>query len=99
MRNSAHVLAPIIIPRAVAVWGWTRLLFAALPMAVGEPFGSMSPPPIAIVLFACIVGLIDVHVRRERLLWANLSVKPVTLCAWYAAAAIPAECLLVVALR
>lgn len=93
------IAIPVICPRAVVVWGLTRLVFAALPMAIGEPFGSVSPSPIAIVLFAGVVGLIDIHVRGERILWANLGVRSVVLYGLYAATAIPAELLLALALR
>lgn len=99
MRTAAQIAIPVIAPRAVIVWALTRLVFAALPMAIGEPFGSISPSPLAVVLFAGIVGLIDVHVRTERILWANLGVRSVVLYAIYAAAAIPAEFLLAVALH
>lgn len=99
MRTTAQIAIPVIAPRAVVVWGLTRLVFAALPMAIGEPFGSISPSPFAVVFFAGVVGLIDVHVRGERILWANLGVTSIVLYAVYAAAAIPAELLLALALR
>ena len=99
MRATAQVAVPVIAPRSVVVWGLTRLVFAALPMAIGEPFGSISPSPVAVVLFAGVVGLIDVHVRGERILWANLGVRSIVLYAIYAATAIPAELLLAFALR
>jgi hypothetical protein len=99
MRNAAQIAIPVIVPRAVVLWALIRLVFAALPMAIGEPFGSISPSPIAIVLLSGVVGLIDVRVRGERILWANLGAKPIGLCAVYSAAAIPAECLLALALR
>jgi hypothetical protein len=50
--------------------------------------------PIAIVLLCGVVGLVDVSVRGERILWANLGVQLMVLYAAYAAAAVPAECLL-----
>ena len=75
------------------------MVAAAVPLAAGAAFGSISPSPIAIVLLSGVVGLIDVHVRGERILWANLGVAPRDLYALYAAAAIPAECLLALALR
>jgi hypothetical protein len=99
MRTAAQIAVPVIVPRAVVVWGLSRLVFAALPMAIGEPFGSIPPSPIAVVLLAGLVGLIDVHVRTERILWANLGVKSSALYGVYAAAAIPAEFLLALALR
>ena len=98
MRNAAQITIPVIVPRAVVVWGLARLLFAVLPMAIGEPFASISPSPIAVVFLAGFVGLVDVRVRGERILWANLAVTPLVLYAVYAAAAIPAECLLALAL-
>jgi hypothetical protein len=99
MRNAARIAIPVIAPRAVVVWALTRLVFAALPLAISEPFGSIPPSPIAVVLLAGVVGLIDVRIRGERILWANLGAKPMTLYAIYAAAAVPAECLLALALR
>lgn len=51
------------------------------------------------VMLAGIVGLIDVRVRGERLLWANLAVRSSILFAIYAAVAIPAELVLSLALR
>ena len=98
MRTPAQVAVPIVVPRALVVWGVTRLMFAALPMAIGEPFGSISPSPVAVVFFAGIVGLIDVSIRREQILWANLSVKRRVLYALYAAAALPGEIMLALAL-
>jgi hypothetical protein len=91
MQSAVRIAIPVIAPRAVVVWGLTRLIFAALPMAIGEPFGSIPPSPIGVVFLAGFVGLVDVHVRGERILWANLATKPSTLYAIYAAAAIPAE--------
>ena len=99
MRNAARIAIPVIIPRAVIVWGLTRLVFAVLPLVMGEPFGSMPPSPIAVVLLGGLIGLIDVRVRGERILWANLGVKIPGLYSAYAAAAIPAECVLAIALR
>lgn len=99
MHAAARIAIPVILPRAVVVWGLTRLVFAALPMAIGLPFGSIPPSPIGVVLLSGVVGLIDVRVRGERILWANLGVTPIGLYAVYAAAAIPAECLLALSLR
>lgn len=99
MRNAAWVAAPVLIPRAVVVWTLVRLMFAVLPMAIGAPFGSMSPPPVAVIFLAGIVGLIDIHVRRERILWGNLGVTSTVVYAMYAGAAVPAEFLLALALR
>ena len=98
-RSAAQVAVPVIAVRAVVVWGLTRLLFAALPLAIGAPFGSIPPSPIGIVFFAGFVGLIDIRVRGERFLWANLGATPTLLYAIYAAAAIPAEVMLALALR
>ena len=50
-------------------------------------------------MLAGIVGLIDVSVRGERILWANLAVRPLLLFGIYSAAAIPAELLLRFVLR
>ena len=98
MRNAAQVAVPVIVPRAVVVWGLTRLCFAALPLPLGEPFGSIPPSPPLVILLNGVVGLIDVRVRGERVLWANLGVTRGALYAIYAAAAIPAELALLLAL-
>ena len=99
MRAPARIVIPVILPRAGVLWALVRLIFAALPLATGEPFGSTSPSPIGVVLLCGVVGLVDVSVRGERILWANLGVQRRVLCAAYAAAAIPAECLLALVLR
>lgn len=94
MRTAAQIAIPVIAPRAVVVWALSRLVYAAVPMATGQDFGSVSPSPIAVVLLAGLIGLIDVNVRSERILWANLGVKPIVLYGVYAAAAVPGELLL-----
>jgi hypothetical protein len=99
MRIAAQIIAPVILPRAVVLWALVRLIFAALPLAAGAAFGSIPSSPIAIVLACGVARLIDVHVRKERILWANLGVQTKALYAVYAAAAIPAECLLALVLR
>ena len=99
MRTAARIAVPVIAPRAVVVWALTRLLLAVLPLSVGEPFGSIPPLPVGIVLLAGVVGLIDVRVRGERLLWANLGVKSTILYAVYATVAIPGEILMALALK
>ena len=99
MRSAMRIAMPVILPRAVVVWGLTRLLLAALPMAVGQDFGSIPPSPVGVILLAGIVGIIDVRVRGERILWANLGMSPGALYVLYAMAAIPAECVVAVALR
>ena len=98
MPSAARVAIPIVMPRALVLWGLGRLLFAALPLAVGLQFGAISPSPIAVVLLAGVVGLVDVRVRGERVLWANLGVTAALLYTLYAIAAIPAELLLAFAL-
>jgi len=99
MRAAARIAIPVILPRAVLVWATVRLCCAAAPIGAGAPFGSMSPSPIGIVLLSGVVGLIDVNIRGERFLWANLGVSAKGLYALYAAAAIPAEWLLALVLR
>jgi hypothetical protein len=98
VRNVALVATPIIVPRAILLWGLTRLLIAVLPLAIGLPFGSVPPPPAGVVLLAGFVGLADVRVRGERILWANLGASRLLLYALYAAAAIPAEVALAIVL-
>ena len=94
MRSAAQLIIPIIVPRAMLLWGLVRLAVAMLPLAADESFGSMPAPPVAVILLTCVVGLIDVRVRGERVLWANLAVTPLAICAVYAAAAIPCELIL-----
>ncbi|MBA3891431.1 MAG: hypothetical protein H0X64_12965 [Gemmatimonadaceae bacterium] len=101
MRSSISIAAPVIIPRALVLWGLTRLLLllAALPLADGGSPGALSPPAIGIVLLIGLVGLVDVLARRERMLWANLGVTPGVLLACYAAAAVPGEAVIALVLR
>lgn len=99
MRTPARIAIPVILPRAVMLWALVRLIVASLPLATSAPFGSMPPSPIGIVLLCGLVGLVDISVRGERILWANLGVQRRVLYALYAAAAIPAECLLALVLR
>lgn len=94
MRIPALVAVRIVAPRAIIIWGLSRLLYAALPLAVGGEFGSMAPSPGGVVLLAGLLGVIDIQVRKERMLWANLGVTLVAIHALYAAAAIPGELLL-----
>lgn len=58
----------------------------------------LAPSPAGVVLLAGALGLLDVRVRGEGILWANLGVKPQVVYALYAAAAIPAEALLALVL-
>lgn len=97
MRSALQILIPVIWFRAVIVWVLTRLLFASLPLAIGEDFGSIPAPPIGIILLAGMIGIIDVRIRGERILWANLGVTREAVYVVYAIAAIPAECLLALA--
>ena len=99
MPTPAQVAVPVILPRAAVLWVLVRLTFAAVPLAAGAPFGSIPPSPIALVLLCGVVGLVDVSVRRERILWANLGVQRRVLYGAYAVAAIPGECLLALVLR
>lgn len=71
-RSAARVALPVIVPRAIVTWLLSRLMFAAVLLAAGIPPASFPPPPAAIVLFAGVLGLLDVRVRGERTLWANL---------------------------
>lgn len=65
MRPAVRLVIPVVVPRAVVLWGLIRLVLAMLPLAGGAPFGSMPPPPIGVVVLAGVVGLIDVRVRGE----------------------------------
>jgi hypothetical protein len=85
------VVIRAVLPRAFVLWALIRLVFAALGLASGAIGASLSPPPMGVVLLCGLVGLIDVRVRRERVLWANLGVTPQVLFATYSAAAVPAE--------
>lgn len=99
MTTAVQLVLPVILPRAVILWGLIRLLLAVLPLAAGEPIGSMPPPPLGVICLAAAAGIIDVHVRGERILWANLAVKPVVLAALYTAPAILGEALLMIVVR
>lgn len=90
---------PVLIPRGAIIWVFVRLLLAALPLAAGGAFGSLHPWPVAVVLLCGIAGAIDVRMRGERILWANLGVAPGALAATYAAPAIPGEILVALLLR
>lgn len=98
-RAAVRIAIPVILPRAFVLWGLIRLVVAALPLAAGHAFGSMSPSPLAIVLLCGVVGLIDVQVRGEPILWANLGVARTGLYVLYAATAVLAESLLALARR
>lgn len=98
MLNAARIAIPVIVPRALVLWGLTRLAIAVLSMPMGQPFGAIPTNSISVVLLSGVIGLIDVRVRGERILWANLGARPGGLCAIYAAAAILAECALALAL-
>ena len=98
-RSALWTVIPVIWPRGIVVWALTRLLFAALPLAIGGDFGSIPAPPLGIILLAGFVGIIDVHVRGEGILWANLGVPRNALYAVYAMAAVPGELVLAVVLR
>lgn len=104
MRTAAPVTpvlfaTPILLPRAVALWALTRLAVAILPLAIGDPIGSLSPSAPGMVLLCGAVGLVDVRIRRERILWANLGVPAMILFGIYAAAAGMSETLLAFLLR
>lgn len=90
---------PILLPRAVAIWALTRLSVAMLPLAIGGAIGSLSPSAAGMVVVCGAVGLIDIRVRRERILWANLGVPTVFLFVVYAAAAAVSEALVTLVLR
>lgn len=94
MRSLARLAIPVLGPRSPLVWALVRSTFAVLPLAGGLPLGSMEPWPLGVVILTGLVGLIDVRVRGERILWANLGVTPVAIWAIYAAAAVPAEIIL-----
>jgi hypothetical protein len=99
MRTAVQIVLPVVALRAAVLWGLIRLVFAVLPLAGGATFGAISSSPIAMVLLTGVVGLIDVHVRGERILWANLGVTPEVLCAVYAAVGVSAEVLLSLIIR
>lgn len=90
-------MAQIVALRATVLWVVIRLAVAVVPLAAGEAAGSISPSPVAVVLLCGVVGLIDVRVRGERVLWANLGIRPRALFVAYAVAAIVCEVLLMVA--
>lgn len=98
MRREAGLVGRVILPRAIVVWMLMRLVVASVPLMAGLPFGSMPASPVGVVLMSGLLGPIDVRMRGERFLWANLGVQPALLCAVYAAIAVPAELALWVAL-
>ena len=97
--RTARIAIPILLPRALVLWTLVRLGVGLLPLAIGQPFGSAAPSPPAVILLCGVVGLIDIHVRGERMLWANLGVPSLWLYAISVAVAIPAELALAFALR
>jgi hypothetical protein len=54
------------------------------------------PPTFAIVLLCGVVGVIDVHIRRERVFWANLGVTVGLQFATFASVAVLLELLLAI---
>jgi hypothetical protein len=94
MRTAVQIAIPVILPRAAVLWALVRLIVAVAPLAAGGAFGSVPASPIGVVVLCGFVGLIDVHRRGERVLWANLGVPRRALYVMFAASAIPAECLL-----
>lgn len=99
VHSAARVAAPVILPRALVVWGLSRLIFAAVQLAASMSPASYPPPPIAVVMVAGLLGMLDVRVRGERILWANLGVGSGLLYLLYAAAAIPGEVVLALVSR
>lgn len=97
-RSALRIALPTIAPRAVVVWALARLVFVAVVLAAGMPPESFPAPPAAVVLLAGALGVIDVHVRGERILWANLGAGATLLCMAYATAAVAGEIALAVAL-
>lgn len=95
--TAMRIALPLLLPRAVAAWALTRLIVAAVPMSMGLDFGSMAASPIGVILLVGAVGLVDIRVRREELLWANLGVTSASLYGIYAAAAIVPELIVAVA--
>ena len=98
-RRAVQLVFPIVFARALVLWALIRLAFAMLPLSGGAPIGSIPVPPIGIVMLTCVVALIDVRARGERILWANLGVTSYAICAVYAAAAVPAEIILAIVVR
>jgi hypothetical protein len=72
MRTAPRVALPVLLPRAITLWALTRLGIALLPIAIAQPFGLVEPNPLALIMLCGIVGLLDIRVRGERMLWANL---------------------------
>src|SRR5262245_35071370 len=94
MRSPALLAIPVVVPRAFVLWVLLRLAFAAVVLFAGEELSAMVASPGGMALICGIVGAVDVRVRGERILWANLGVGPILLCAIYGTAAIPGELLL-----
>lgn len=98
MIPAVPLLVRVVFVRAILLWALVRLVFAVLPLAAGAAFGSMPVPPVGVIILAGALGLLDVRVRRERVLWGNLGVMTGTLAAAYAGAAASGELLLAMVL-
>ena len=94
MQSAARVAIPVVALRAVIVWALSRAILTAIVLAGGMSPVELSPPPFVVALFAGALGLLDVHMRGERILWANLGVGRGMLYSIYVAAAIPGEIVL-----
>jgi hypothetical protein len=91
---------PVILPRAFALWALMRLLVGALVLSTGNsPLSEVPAPAATVIVIAGIIGMIDVRIRGERVLWANLGVPAAGVAAGYAAAAAAAELLLAILLQ
>jgi hypothetical protein len=99
VHSGARVAGRVIVPRALVVWGLSRLIFAAVQLSAGMSPAAYPPPPVAVALVAGLLGLLDVRVRGESVLWANLGVGSGLLFLLYVATAIPGEVLLALVTR
>src|SRR4051812_33528445 len=99
MRDEAEIVAGVLVPRALVVWVLTRSAVAMVSLMAGLPFETTAASAVVMIVLTGLLGFIDIRMRGERLLWANLGVRPSVLFAVYAAIAIPGELALWVALR
>ncbi len=97
MRATLTFVLPAVALRGAALWGSIHLLFLLVQLIAGGPV--TRAPTVAVVLLTGALGLLDMQVRRERLLWANLGVSAAFLFATYVGIAVVAESLRAVGQR
>lgn len=99
MRALSALILPVMVPRAIGLWVMIRVIASVVPLAAGEPPGSVPAWPLGVVALTGVVGLIDVVFRRESLLWAHLGATRVGICTIYISVAVAFEVVLAMVLR